>query len=132
MTDTVCAKAYCGHYKIRHNGVDGDCIAPGCPCSSFSPEPKAIAEAWNDLKFVLQIHPDWGPKQTAAFHEAVTAMDDAVQALGQPPTATVMPSLLRKPKDAPGGCYCKPGQCGAPVIMGRQMACRDPEKARAL
>lgn len=40
-------------------------------------------------------------------------------------------SLLHRPNDPlPGGCYCKPGQCMAPVMMGRQMPCRDPEKAQ--
>lgn len=33
---------------------------------------------------------------------------------------------------APYGCYCKPGKCTAPVVMGRQMPCRDPRKAAAL
>ena len=41
------------------------------------------------------------------------------------------PRLLHKPNDPlPDGCYCKSGQCMAPVIMGRQMPCRDPEKAQ--
>ncbi len=44
-------------------------------------------------------------------------------------------SLLREPISAtnplPPGCYCKPGQCAAPVIMGRQMGCRDPAKRDA-
>lgn len=30
----------------------------------------------------------------------------------------------------PEGCYCKPGECSAPVIMGRQTPCRDPQKAK--
>lgn len=38
-------------------------------------------------------------------------------------------SLLRKPGPLPSGCYCKPGKCAAPVILGRQTACRDPKKA---
>jgi hypothetical protein len=38
--------------------------------------------------------------------------------------------LLRQVNEPlPDGCYCQPGQCMAPVIMGRQMPCRDPEKA---
>ena len=40
-------------------------------------------------------------------------------------------SLLRKPvrniaeisAAIPGGCYCPPGECGAPIIMGRQTPC---------
>lgn len=46
--------------------------------------------------------------------------------------ATVGKSLLRPAISAtnplPPGCYCKPGRCAAPVIMGRQTPCRDPEK----
>lgn len=41
-------------------------------------------------------------------------------------------SLLRPAISAanplPPGCHCKPGQCMAPRIMGRQTPCRDPEK----
>ncbi len=29
----------------------------------------------------------------------------------------------------PPKCYCPPGPCQAPKIMGRQMACLDPERA---
>lgn len=40
-------------------------------------------------------------------------------------------SLLHKPRDPlPEGCYCEPGKCMAPVIMGRQMPCRDRQKAQ--
>ena len=35
-------------------------------------------------------------------------------------------------KPAAKGCYCKPGKCMAPTIMGRQMDCRDPHKAAML
>jgi hypothetical protein len=39
-------------------------------------------------------------------------------------------SLLRDANEPPPpGCYCKPGQCMAPTIMGRQMPCRDLLKA---
>jgi hypothetical protein len=39
-------------------------------------------------------------------------------------------SLLRNANEPlPDGCYCKPGKCAAPVIMGRQTPCRDPQKA---
>lgn len=41
-------------------------------------------------------------------------------------------SLFRKANEPlPEGCHCKPGKCMAPVIMGKQMPCRDPEKANA-
>jgi hypothetical protein len=33
--DALCGKIYCQHYKSKHRGVDGDCIAPGCACSGF-------------------------------------------------------------------------------------------------
>lgn len=39
-------------------------------------------------------------------------------------------SLLRSATTQPlDKCYCKPGQCMAPIIRGRQMPCLDPEKA---
>lgn len=39
-------------------------------------------------------------------------------------------SLLRKPNEPlPVGCYCAPGRCMAPKVMGRQTPCRDPLKA---
>ena len=45
-------------------------------------------------------------------------------------------SLLRPAISAenplPPGCYCEPGKCSAPKIMGRQTACRDPEKASGI
>lgn len=40
-------------------------------------------------------------------------------------------NLLRNAKDPlPEGCYCTPGKCAAPIIMGRQMPCRDLAKAK--
>jgi hypothetical protein len=39
-------------------------------------------------------------------------------------------SLLRSVNEPlPDGCGCQPGKCMAPKIMGRQMPCRDPQKA---
>jgi hypothetical protein len=41
-------------------------------------------------------------------------------------------ALLRPVNEPlPPGCYCQPGRCMAPVVMGRQMPCRDPQKAAA-
>ncbi len=41
-------------------------------------------------------------------------------------------SMLRPVNEPlPPGCYCQPGRCMAPVVMGRQMPCRDPQKAAA-
>jgi len=43
---------------------------------------------------------------------------------GQPEAA------LRKANEPlPKGCYCEPGKCMAPMIMGVQQPCRDPQKA---
>lgn len=40
-------------------------------------------------------------------------------------------SLLRPASESlPTGCFCEPGKCMSPVIMGKQMPCRDPEKAK--
>lgn len=36
--------------------------------------------------------------------------------------------LLREPGPLPPGCYCSE-RCMAPVVMGQQTPCRDPEKA---
>lgn len=50
----------------------------------------------------------------------------------EPPASPQAGSLLRPVNEPlPAGCYCQPGRCMAPVIMGRQMPCRDPEKAAA-
>jgi hypothetical protein len=69
----------------------------------------------------------------------------SIQLLASPPAPAVAPqeqpetvrvpvggSLLHKIGDPlPAGCYCNPGECMAPTIMGRQMPCRDPQKAAA-
>ena len=57
----------------------------------------------------------------------------ALAALAQQaqPVAVAGASLLRQPvnnnseisKTIPGGCYCPPGICQAPIIMGRQTPC---------
>lgn len=62
-----------------------------------------------------------------AYHVAL-----ATQALApQTTVASSSGSLLRQPvksiaevsKTIPGGCYCQPGTCQAPVVMGRQTPC---------
>lgn len=62
-----------------------------------------------------------------AYHRAL-----AIQALApQTTVASSSGSLLRQPvksiadvsKTIPGGCYCQPGTCQAPVVMGRQTPC---------
>lgn len=51
------------------------------------------------------------------------------------PVAGIGESLLRLAIGPSGtlapGCYCKPGRCMAPRIMGRQSPCRDPAKRDA-
>lgn len=37
--------------------------------------------------------------------------------------------LLKAAGHIQTGCYCKPGRCIAPVVMGRQTKCLDPNKA---
>lgn len=37
--------------------------------------------------------------------------------------------LLKAAGHVQTGCYCKPGRCMAPVVMGRQTKCLDPNKA---
>ncbi len=60
----------------------------------------------------------------AAIRARSTASGKQAESVG--PTET----LLRPPNDKPPeGCYCKPGRCMAPVIMGRQQPCLDPAKA---
>ena len=62
------------------------------------------------------------------------AIDAALSAPAQPASGEAVglgASLLRQPvkslrelsKTIPGGCYCPPGVCGAPVIMGQQTPC---------
>ena len=49
------------------------------------------------------------------------------------PSGDGQPALLHKPNDPlPEGCFCQPGKCAAPVIMGRQMPCPDPQKAAGI
>lgn len=44
--------------------------------------------------------------------------------------APVVPEPLLKPAGhIQVGCYCKRGRCMAPVVMGRQTKCLDPNKA---
>lgn len=53
---------------------------------------------------------------------AAEALSSASVVRGEP--------LLRPASSGPApGCYCKPGKCMAPVVMGEQMPCRDPAKA---
>lgn len=59
-------------------------------------------------------------------------MSDAARWLREQLCISVGPtdgtSLLR-PNEKLTTCYCKPGRCMAPVVMGRQTTCLDPDKA---
>jgi len=61
----------------------------------------------------------------------VTKWADRLEAL-TPSAQAAEGALLHEPGPITAGCYCKPGQCAAPTVMGRQTACRDPAKAKAL
>ncbi len=58
-------------------------------------------------------------------------LNETLASLASHPPAQPAQSLLRKPVSSimeisatiPGGCYCPPDRCGAPVIMGRQTPC---------
>lgn len=80
-------------------------------------------------------------------NEIVAAIDKAnqvraekaearVKELESTSTARMGKSLLRPAISADNplspGCYCEPGKCAAPKIMGRQTPCRDPEKASGI
>jgi hypothetical protein len=38
MEDEVCT---CGHPAEKHEGGDGPCMAPGCPCQAYEEEKEA-------------------------------------------------------------------------------------------
>jgi hypothetical protein len=77
---------------------------------------------WDRYAALEREHMGDADKSTGIYHPDNRAA--ATSAVGQ--------SLLRPAISAanplPPGCHCKPGQCMAPRIMGRQMPCRDPEK----
>src|SRR6185369_8437590 len=88
-------------------------------------EAEALRTALRELlEFLRQI---FGPKydQTPILVNAEAALSGE-----QPDTPETRGSLLQKPNENPSaGCFCAPGNCGAPRVMGRQAPCRDPEKA---
>lgn len=59
--------------------------------------------------------------------------DRATDLLGPEKSAgTTAADLLRGVNEPlPEGCFCKPGKCMAPFVMGMQMPCRDVNKANA-
>lgn len=60
-------------------------------------------------------------------YERLQNLRDQVQQMKADPASK---DLLHKPREqAPEGCHCEPGKCSAPVIMGKQMPCRDQQKA---
>lgn len=65
---------------------------------------------------------------------ALTADNERLKArltepIGVKPAGSLLHRLLWPANFQLTGCYCNPGHCMAPVIMGRQMPCLDPEKA---
>lgn len=71
------------------------------------------------------VRADLAPPAPAAHH----IVDINEKGVAAPAAEQGDSSLLRKPGPLPAGCYCKPGRCMAPVVMGRQTACRDQAKA---
>jgi hypothetical protein len=74
---------------------------------------------------------DYSDEDPKCILRLCRAVESAVQH-SRADTSAVGQSLLRPAISAanplPPGCHCKPGQCMAPRIMGRQTPCRDPEK----
>jgi len=96
--------------------------------SALSEERDRLVGALEQIQRMSCVYAD-----TSEKGKWITRMGDEARAalVGSGKTAESK-SLLHSPNDPPpAGCYCKPGQCMAPVIMGRQMPCRDPEKAKA-
>lgn len=70
---------------------------------------------------------EWAAENNAAVTDEWMRGWDACLVANRIPLATG--SLLRPAStQAPPGCYCT-DRCAAPVVMGRQTPCRDPEKA---
>jgi len=91
--------------------------------------PALLSEA--ELKVIAEryAYSEKIPLSRVLLRDDVAALLSHIAALRQP-AASGVDSLLRKAGDPlPDGCYCKPGQCMAPTIMGRQFPCRDPQKA---
>jgi len=70
--------------------------------------------------------------QATDVHAVLTQVMLDLRTPAQKVAAETGGGLLRKPSThAPPGCHCQ-DRCMAPVVMGRQTPCRDPEKAARL
>ena len=122
---------YCDQRRAGVTGGDAECkamrevltLALGAlaspPPAPVRPEPVAWLDEFGNT-FPLAA---WEKSQVSAKWRRLY--------LASPPPAQPAQSLLRKPVSSimeisatiPGGCYCPPDRCGAPVIMGRQTPC---------
>lgn len=88
----------------------------------------ALKQYWNGRGYLDAID-GWIRGDDGPVYPLLKVSEFATAALSPEPGA-VAGSLLRSANDPPPSkCYCKPGHCMAPVIMGRQMPCLDPAKA---
>lgn len=70
------------------------------------------------------------PLRCGLDNQVVVQLIERIAALQAENERLKSQSLLRSATTQTiNGCYCKPGQCMAPIIMGIQMPCLDPEKA---
>ncbi len=75
---------------------------------------------------------DWNYMTALAALKSVRSGSPSLPSVEPAAATNRESSLLRPPsRHAPDGCYCQPGRCSAPIIMGGQMPCRDPQKASA-
>jgi hypothetical protein len=91
-------------------------------------------QIWNFWLYRDCMHMVRQGDQRGQFIAVVRTILDASAAPAEAPS--VGRSLLRPAisvaNPLPPGCYCEPGKCAAPRIMGRQTPCRDPLKRDAL
>jgi hypothetical protein len=122
--------------QVDGGGHSHDCaiLDPHDRAASTTPQPEQAQQSgltkeeieWLDYA-VCHMRDDSEP-------EDLTCADVLERLLNRTTTAAqpeqVRESLLRPASEALlAGCYCKPGKCMAPTIMGRQQPCRDPAKA---
>lgn len=149
----LCAKEYAAGYAT---------VAPPVAAGSVDTEEfRNLLEYWvnseteaykaSELGNLISHINAWGAQQRRAGEQhAADIMFDAmdglrkraekaearVKELESTSTARMGKSLLRPAISADNplspGCYCEPGKCAAPKIMGRQTPCRDPEKSSGI
>lgn len=66
-----------------------------------------------------------------SLSKKVSARDLKLLSIAKQAIAAKEPTALLSPVNdkLPDGCHCSPGNCMAPIIMGFQTPCRDPQKA---